>query len=84
MNPIPIIGLALVISIVSIGMYTDYKLNHFFDKHEIVECEKDISNCADGIRAVNPEHNLFFCATDNKLALDDIGTDPFKCTWREK
>ena len=63
--------------------YTDYKLNHFFDENEIIECDKDISVCTYGIKAINPKLNYFFCA-DTSETTGSKENAYLRCEWRKK
>lgn len=51
-----------------------------------IECDKDISKCTEGILAVNPKLNYFFCATvkDGDSYLGEIELNPLTCSWRVK
>lgn len=83
-----LVHLGLLVILIFLGIptymsYTDHKLNHFFDENEIIECDKDISVCTYGIKAINPKLNYFFCA-DTSETTGSKENAYLKCEWREK
>jgi len=63
--------------------YTEHRNNHFFDNHEIINCDKNISKCIFGISVINRELNYFFCADVGKRQGSKENAF-MNCTWREE
>lgn len=93
MNKLTKIEICMIISIfvmLLIGFTTQYKQDHFFDKHKIVNCDYNLDKCVYGIKALAPSINNFFCLEkehtdciipwDKKCHTGNYMT----CSWEEK